>query len=220
MDESGCGVGRDMRLFAGFFLPEHINSHLQMALESVSDPASDDRGGGARPSLRWVSPEDRHLTLGFFGEVPGGAVEDLIPQLESVAAAAPDLPLRLRGAGVFTGRTLWSGVQERSLSQHSNGSSPLIDLMRAVEQTGAGFGPSAGHVQARGRRRAHVTLARARDRRRGEVQIRRRADALAVYEGPEWIPDRVHLVRSELGSGKSGAPQYSTIAELPLGSRD
>lgn len=203
-------------MFAGFFLPRHVNDHLQMALESVSGafPGSSARHG--RPALRWVSQEDRHLTLGFYGEVPAGAVEDLTTELETVAAATPAQSLRLRGAGVFTGRTLWAGVQEQGAGEHSNGSSPLISLMRAVEQTGDDYRRDAGRAQPRERRRAHVTLARTRDRRRGEAEARHRAEALAVYEGPSWTADTVHLVHSELGAGKSGAPRYSTIAELPL----
>lgn len=214
------GVGECMRLFAAFFLPEHINDHLQMALDSVSDidPASFSRSG--RPLLRWVAPHDRHLTLGFFGEVPSGAVDGLTAELSALTSGTAALPLRLRGAGVFTGRTLWAGVQEQQHAQHSASSTALTDLMRSVQQAGNGHslscGGSIGPGQPRERRRAHVTLARVRDRRRGEEQIRYRSEALAVYEGPAWTADVLHLVASELGAGKSGAPKYSTLAELPL----
>lgn len=210
-----------MRLFAGFFLPEQINDHLQMALESVSDtcPGSSARGG--RPLLRWVAPEDRHLTLGFFGEVPPGAVHELTAELSALASDTEALSLRLRGAGVFTGRTLWAGVQEQQPSKHSSGATALTDLMRSVQQAGGDHslscGGSSGPGQPRERRRAHVTLARVRDRRKGEEQIRYRAEALAVYEGPAWTAGTLHLVASELGAGKSGAPRYSTLAEIPLG---
>ncbi|WP_157983874.1 RNA 2',3'-cyclic phosphodiesterase [Nesterenkonia muleiensis] len=209
-----------MRLFVGFFLPEHINDHLQMALESVNGAPGDADGRGRHP-LRWVAPEDRHITLAFYGDVPSGAAEDLIADLQSALAAAPAMSLRLRGAGVFTGRTLWAGVQEKTLAVHSNGSNPLVDLMRTVQEIGVGYGRGSEPARPRERRRAHVTLARARerDRRRGEAQIRRRAEALAVYEGPAWVADAAHLVLSELGAGKSGAPQYSTLAALPLGLR-
>lgn len=209
-----------MRLFAGFFLPEHINEHLQMALESVSDTFPWSSASGGRPALRWVAPEDRHLTLGFFGEVPSGAIDELTAELTATASEAEALSLRLRGAGVFTGRTLWAGVQEQQPAQHSNGSTPLADLMRSVQQTGDRHsfsgGGGSGPGSPRERRRAHVTLARVHDRRRGDQQIRHRAEALAVYEGPAWTADALHLVVSELGAGKSGAPRYSTLAELPL----
>lgn len=203
-----------MRLFVGFFLPEHVNAHLAMALEAVGGGHNP---GAGRPALRWVQPEQRHITLGFYGEVPAGAVDELTSQLESELASVEPLDLRLRGAGVFSGRTLWAGVQEQSAAVHSNGSSPLIDLMRQVDEIGAGYARNADLPGARERRRAHLTLARARDRRKAAAQIRSHAEALAVYEGPRWKVGTAYLVASELGAGKSGAPFYSTVAELPLG---
>lgn len=95
-------------------------------------------------------------------------------------------------------------------------STPLQELMRISETTGAEYARSPESVAQRDRRRAHVTLARARSRRDGEEQLRTRAEALAVYEGPTWTVTEAHLVLSELGQGRSGGPLYTTLAELPL----
>lgn len=207
-----------MRLFVGLFPPEHVSDHLSAAVESVNnDAATGEITGRGRPALRWVAPEDRHITLAFYGEVPAGAVEDLSSHLQTELHDTAPIALRLRGAGVFTGRTLWAGVQEQAAAEHSNGASPLIDLMRRVEEVGAGYARNPGLPAARERRRAHLTLARTRDRRRGEEQLRRRAEALAVYEGPVWTADTAHLVLSELGGGRSGAPLYTALAEIPWG---
>lgn len=206
-----------MRLFVGFFLPEHINSHLGMAVDSVGASVPSEFPGYGRPALRWVAPENRHITLAFYGEVPEGALESLTARLQAELHGTTPIALRLRGAGVFTGRTLWAGVQELSAAEHSNGSSPLIELARLVEDVGVAYARNPELPTARRRRRAHVTLARARDRRRGEAQLRTRAEALAVYEGPGWTADSAQLVLSELGAGKSGVPLYTTLAELPLG---
>lgn len=209
-----------MRLFVGFFLPEHVRDHLQMAVESVHDdgavPAVTGRG---RPALRWVAPENLHITLAFYGEVSAGATEDLTTQLEDELAGTGPMALRLRGAGVFSGRTLWAGVQEQTPAEHSNAFSPLSSLMRKTEKVGGYFTRSTEPSQTRERRRAHVTLARTRDRRMGSAVIRRQAETLAVYEGPIWTADAAQLVISELGAGKSGAPLYSALADLRLGGR-
>ncbi|WP_150462278.1 RNA 2',3'-cyclic phosphodiesterase [Nesterenkonia ebinurensis] len=208
-----------MRLFVGFMLPDHVNTHLGWAVNSVNDAVPTEITGYGRPALRWVQPSARHITLAFYGEVPAGAAEDLAARLQNELVDVSPLELRLRGAGVFTGRTLWVGVQEQTASEHSNGSSPLIDLMRRVEGVGAEYARNPDLPTARERRRAHVTLARTRDRRKGEPQIRAHAEALAVYEGPVWTTDTAHLMRSELGGGKSGAPLYTSLAEVPLGAR-
>lgn len=231
-----------MRLFTAFELPEGIGEHLQMAVSSVESGVPGIPAGRGRPPLRWIPAEQRHITLAFYGEVPTGAAEDLADDLCRALDSIAPLQLRLRGAGVFSGRTLWAGVQARALASapgsgssddtassarsHSDdstlaapsgdGESPIIRLMRTCEHIGAGYSRNAEAVEVRHRRRAHVTLARARDRRKGEDELRVRAEALAVYEGPEWTADEVHLVLSELGAGKSGGPLYSTLARIPL----
>lgn len=208
-----------MRLFASLSLPSTVAEHLQMALRSVEAAAPDPRPGRGRPVLRWVSTEQRHITLAFYGEVPTGAVDELTAELAAALADRTAFRVRVRGAGVFTGRTLWAGVQyvgaEHSGSATAN-STPLLELMRACEAVGARYARSPELVAQRDRRRAHVTLARTRERRHGEEQLRARAEALAVYEGPTWTVTEAQLVLSELGQGRSGGPLYTTVAELPL----
>lgn len=208
-----------MRLFVGLFLPQHVEDHLRMAVESVNDDAAVGITGRGRSALRWIAQQDRHITLAFYGEVPSGAAEDLAANLQEKLAATTPPALRLRGAGVFSGRALWAGVQEQATAEHSSGSSALMDLMRKSEEAGRGYIRNAEASQNRERRRAHVTLARIRDRRKGATEARRKAEALAVYEGPVWTADAAQLVLSELGAGKSGAPRYSVLADLPLGQR-
>lgn len=211
-----------MRLFASLSLPPTAAEHLQMALRSVD--ASAPPGGGGRPALRWVPTEQRHITLAFYGEVTEGAVNELVADLESALLNIAPFTVRLRGAGVFTGRTLWAGVQETAaeasaptVGQPEGSGAGLLGLMRLSETVGAGYARQAELVADRQRRRAHVTLARVRDRRRGEAQLRARAEALAVYEGPSWRVSEAQLMLSELGHGKSGGPLYTTLADLQLG---
>lgn len=209
-----------MRLFTSLALPLTVAEHLQMALGSVDAAVPQPGGGSGRPALRWVPEEQRHITLAFYGEVTSGAVDELTADLEAAMAEVPPFMVRLRGAGVFTGRTLWAGVQQVDSARteaSSASSAALIELMRLTEGIGARYARSPEPVATRDRRRAHVTLARVRDRRRGETQLRARAEALAVYEGPAWRVDQAQLMLSELGQGKSGGPLYSTLADLDLG---
>ncbi|MDZ5077071.1 2'-5' RNA ligase family protein [Nesterenkonia sp. HG001] len=231
-----------MRLFVSLTPPDHVLEHLDGALDSVRTMAAPESGKGP-PALRWVPDELRHITLAFYGEIPAGAVDELIAGLTLELATHPPLDLRLRGAGVFSSRTLWAGVQDQAPSTHSRRNGPLVDLMIACEQAGRTAGSNLSRHE---RRRAHLTLARARgrvgaDRRhrggalhrgerghRGEpghhrpaapgaaVQLRQFAEALAVYEGPVWTAGEAHLMRSELGAGPGGGPQHRSLAVLPL----
>lgn len=193
-----------MRLFVSLPLPDHVQDHLALAVRSVTD--LDPAPAPGRPALRWVPPEQRHITVAFYGEVPAGAVEELTEDLAAVAAAVPPLRLRLHGAGVFSGRTMWVGVQE------DDGGAALVALMAACEDVGSRY----TDLERRDRRRAHVTLARVRDRRAGADELTRRARALSVYAGPTWTAVSLRLVVSELGAGKGGTPVHEPLAELTL----
>ncbi|GAB3062386.1 RNA 2',3'-cyclic phosphodiesterase [Sediminivirga luteola] len=203
-----------MRLFASLPLPREVAAHLQL----VAGPLADVGGFAAsrgRPAVRWVPAEQRHITLAFYGEVPDGAAGDLLAALDRELTAHPPLRLRVRGAGVFSGRTLWAGVQEENGRRHSSPDSALIRLMTACEETGGRI--AAGTAEGRERRKAHITLARARDRRAAEPVLRSHASALSVYEGPAWTADRVLVMRSDLGAGKGGTALHTELASIPLG---
>lgn len=187
--------------------------------------------GNGRPALRWVPEELRHITLAFYGELPSGALDDLLAALSSALAPHPPLDLRLRGAGVFSARTLWAGVQDQAPSTHSRRNGPLADLMAVCEDAGRSVGAALGRQE---RRRAHLTVARlrsrtgnhrssrgARGRHRGQThdggeQLDLLAEALAVYEGPVWTADEAGLMLSELGAGPGGGPRHQRLGTLPL----
>ncbi|GAA4424011.1 2'-5' RNA ligase family protein [Georgenia halophila] len=207
-----------MRLYVSLHLPEDVSEHLDLAVRAVTDQDPAPLPGAGRPALRWVPMGERHITLAFFGEVPAGAVDELTSDLRSAVAAFPPLPLRLRGAGVFSGRTLWVGVQEQEPRGHSESRSELVRLMADCEGVGHRNTATGGHEPVpRDRRRAHVTLARSRDRRVGDRELRRRARALSVYSGPPWTADSAHLMLSELGAGRSGTALHTPLAEVVLG---
>lgn len=208
-----------MRLFVAVQPPPDVLDHLETALTAV-------RGGRAEPSLRWTRPDDRHITLAFHGEVPEGYLEDLAGALDDAALAQPQFDAALRGAGLFSGRTLWVGCS-------GEGWGPL---MAAAGQIGADL---LGR-QTDGRSRPHLTVARAGDRARarsgsgagGRPPTTRAArastgsvgadapasfaPALALYTGPTWTVGEIVLVRSQLGSGPSGAPRYDVVHRSPL----
>ncbi len=211
-----------MRLFASLRPPAAVLDHLQHALDGVS-PVPLDAGP---PPLRWVPPEQRHVTLAFYGEVPDGALDDLAGALTGVAAQYPPLRLQLSGAGVFSGATLWVGV--RAVDDER----ALVRLMGEVELAGEGI----SRMEPRDRRRAHLTVARvsarqqrdsAEQRRRGRgrrparpaVDLSGITHALSVYRGPVWLAEEVELVQSRLGAGRGGGPLHEVVAAAPLSGR-
>lgn len=105
--------------------------------------------------VRWVGPEDLHLTLKFLGEVD--VLE--IPRVCAAVAATVDefspFEMEIVGAGAFPDlvrpRTIWLGVGQ--------GAEEMVDLHQRLQAALAPLG-----FREEGRRfRPHVTLGRVRD---------------------------------------------------------
>ncbi len=206
-----------MRLFAAVLPPPRVLDHVEQALDAVRGPED---GSGPVGPLRWAPPEDRHLTLAFFGEVPAGAAQDLVTGLGTIAAGHEPFDLQLRGAGVFDRRVFWVGVGGD------------VEAMAALTAECVDLGGEVtGRQDSRVRSRAHLTVARVRSQHRGRSGPYRRrgessgagpdrvaalAHALAVYGGPLWTVEDVALVQSRPGEGRGGGPAYETVQTFPL----
>ncbi|UJP38799.1 2'-5' RNA ligase family protein [Cellulomonas palmilytica] len=211
-----------MRTFAAVWPPDEVLDHLDLTLATV-------RGGpsGRSSDVRWSARETWHLTTAFYGDVPDGLVPDLVAGLGEACAALDPYPVGLRGAGVFSHRTLWVGAGG-DLDAHQR-------VVRASREAGESVG---AQQDARVRERPHLTIGRARPgsgppRRRssrppsdggrgpetrgvGEDPLASLVRALAVYEGPRWTVDEVRVVESMPGAGRGGGPLYRTVERLPL----
>jgi 2'-5' RNA ligase len=128
------------RLFVSLELPHSITQHLAELYPQL-------RG------VRWLAPEQMHLTLSFFGNVSGEIEEALKQHLEAIAWKAFFLPIS--GLGTFPGKgrpnILWVGV--------GNGHPHLFQLHKRVQEAAlqAGLEPDLRSFHP------HITLARCRD---------------------------------------------------------
>ncbi|RYV52517.1 RNA 2',3'-cyclic phosphodiesterase [Pengzhenrongella frigida] len=199
-----------MRLFVAVVPPPLVREHLELALSSVRlvPEAVDVRG-----PLRWAPPEDRHLTLAFYGEVSAGIAEDLAGGLAVIARESAPFDLRLRGAGMFDRRIVWIGCggEVDTLAELTG---RCVDLGRDL----------TGRDDHRVRSRSHLTVARVRGQSRGHGrhrdvgpgEVSALVHALAVYEGPTWRVEQIVLVSSRPGEGRAGGPAYDPVDVYPL----
>lgn len=167
-----------MRLFVALAPPPEVLAHADRALTPVRE---------RWPEVRWVPAERWHLTLAFYGEVPDEKVAGTQRMLERRLAGHTSLELRLRGAGQFSRRAVWLGVDGEVLA--------LRRLARAVTCERRPYRP-------------HLTVGRLR----GGVDAAEAVETLAAYDGPAWVSSTVHLVRSRLGP----QPSYDDVAVFPL----
>lgn len=144
--------------------------------------------------VKWVAPENVHLTLKFLGQVADGREAEIIGALAPAVRGTRTITLMVRGAGAFpharAPRVVWAGVEP----------DPAIEILAdRIERGCAPLGfPTEGRPF-----RPHLTLGRAqRDARArdwagvAELLDGITVDAAAVLEG-------VDLVRSELRRGGS-----------------
>ncbi len=182
-----------MRLFVALAIPAGVRQRLGDLIRLLRD---------ADASLRWVAPQNLHVTLKFIGEVPAEQSTRIGDALESIACAPFDF--EVRGLGFFPNArrpsVLWVGItQVEQISKLA----AEIDRVLAKVGTVPDTRPFSPHLTL-GRfklTRVSATLAKAIDQEKD-----RGLGRIAVNE--------FHLIESRL---KSGGPEYTTLRSFPLG---
>ncbi|MBI4826724.1 MAG: RNA 2',3'-cyclic phosphodiesterase [Nitrospirae bacterium] len=115
-----------LRCFIAIELPEEIKKSLaetQTALKKY----------GAE--IRWVRPENIHLTLKFLGDTEEEQLEKISANISEACRGFKAFSLKMTGLGVFPGmrspKVLWAGL---------NGSNNIIDLQKGIDISMAHFG--------------------------------------------------------------------------------
>jgi 2'-5' RNA ligase len=145
-------------------------------------------------SVRWVSTQNLHLTLRFFGNANESQIGGLIERLETDLRSVDSFPIVFRGVGCFPSirrpRVLWVSV---SVSVSVSGSDPDSDTdtdSGGEQSSSKALDRVQGIVERASRAvdfdaearsfRPHVTVARFRRR---SPRLQR---AIAGYEGAEF----------------------------------
>ncbi|GAB7009774.1 RNA 2',3'-cyclic phosphodiesterase [Halorubrum trueperi] len=194
-----------MRAFFGVELPGHL-----------ADPIADVQATfDGVEGLRFVDPEQTHVTLKFLGEIGDGgdgddqtepALDDVIAAGERAVEAAGVDPFEctVEGLGVFPRldyiSVVWTGIDE--------GSAELTGLHEALEAETMALGVDPEDHEFT----PHVTLARMNDAR-GKELVQRVVRERDPEIGRFTVED-VSLVTSTL---TADGPEYETVASLPLG---
>jgi 2'-5' RNA ligase len=169
-----------MRLFVAINFPAELRQNLWRAAEPLRQ---------AGFPVRWVGPEELHLTLKFLGEVAAEREPELIAGLQAAVQGAKPFTLPVGGFGAFPSpsrpRVLWAGCEPL----------PALEwLQHRVEQEMEQLGfPLEGRAF-----HPHLTLGRARrDARPADFRdLEDRLQALAFAE--EALVQSVDLMQSRL----------------------
>jgi 2'-5' RNA ligase len=169
-----------MRLFVGLAIDEAVKETLERLTLRLR--AKDD-------GLRWSTPDQWHVTLVFLGEVDDAAHARLVRQLAELRHSA--FMLRMERLGVF----------ERAGILHAEVEvSP--DLLRLYEAVAAAVRKAGLEVEDRPYR-AHITLARARNREGKKTIARLEGSAEQQRLSVRWEASEFLLYESQLSPGGS-----------------
>jgi 2'-5' RNA ligase len=99
-----------LRLFIALELSEQIHQNLADLISDLK------KGFGSE--IKWVDPQQVHLTLKFIGEVPSASVHPIKQVLDEVTQENPSFVIEASGTGVFPNtsrpRVLWVGLSHPS----------------------------------------------------------------------------------------------------------
>jgi 2'-5' RNA ligase len=186
------------RLFIGVLLPEETRTAIGPAQQALRDQ---------KLAVRWVRPENWHITLHFLGEIDSAAVPGLSARLaaELAGLAAPDL--RCQGLGAFPNlrrpRVLWAGIAGD------------VDRLARIQAAAVAAGETVGVGAEKRPYHPHVTLGYVRD----QASPAERAECGAALGRVAWAGDgerpypAVALIRSVLG--RDGAI-YTPLWQIEL----
>ncbi len=183
------------------------------------------------PGLRWTTPEQWHVTLGFFGEVPDVERAALWAAIVRAAASVPVAPTatlgtqtELLGKGVLCVEVGGLDVLGAAVNRHathwiSGGSRRFrghLTLARARRVSGpASGGDRTGPRRSDGREGGSVPSRLVGRPLRPEDQARLvGSDSVGREAGPAWVAGEVCLIASTLGGPGS---RYTTVDTVPVG---
>jgi 2'-5' RNA ligase len=187
-----------VRLFVALEIPSSVRDNLSTFLSEMR--ALTEKLGEKR--VRWVRPENLHVTLKFIGEVADAKLADIGTALSSVPTVAP-IDVRFRGFGFFPNENrptvLWAGLDASPhLSTFAGDIDGALTTMGIAKEKRA-FVP-------------HLTLARF------AVPLLHEKLRVAIQKNSErefgsFQAEEFHLIESKL---KPLGAEYTSLASFPL----
>jgi len=189
---------KKLRLFVAIPVPEEARMEMARVQKELRPLVE-------AKDIRWVDPEQFHLTLKFLGNVAEDALETVKNSLGEACAGIRPFPLHAEGIGFFPNarspRVIWTGIKATEA---------LADLQNRVEKALT----SLVENEATEDFHAHVTLGRFQKFRRHKTEkLIPHALSFGHRVFGDWQVNEVHLMQSILSS--SGA-RHTVLVSVRL----
>lgn len=188
-------MSNTIRTFIAIELPEKIIYTISKVQEEI-------KSYGLK--IRWVRPENIHLTLKFLGDIKTADTEKVARAVSESATGYPALSLAVKGIGVFPGikkpRVLWLGISKQ------------LDLLTALQKTLDEKLEAMGFPKEKRPFRGHLTLGRIKS----VIDPKTLHDVLKEFiqfESEPFFADRIILYKSDL---KPNGAVYTKLVETYL----
>lgn len=188
-----------MRCFIAIELPHEVRNRLRSLIEQLK-PLSH--------AVKWVAPENMHLTLKFLGDTDEDKVPDIIGALRDTTAGHKPFELKALGTGVFPNanwpKVVWVGLE---------GGDGLPALQRDIEKAlePLGFAPEKRAFTP------HLTIGRIKAGRDKPLQLERLMHEIQSRQKEDFGSfevSEVALIKSDL---QPAGAVHTTVFDSPLG---
>jgi 2'-5' RNA ligase len=184
-----------IRAFIAIELPEKIIYTIGKVQEEI-------KSYGVK--IRWVRPNNIHLTLKFLGDIKETDTEKIARVISESVTGYPPISLAVKGIGVFPGikqpRVLWLGISKQ------------LNLLTGLQKTLDEKLEAMGFPKEKRPFKGHLTLGRIKDK----IDPKRLHDVLkdfTQFESEHFFGERIILYKSEL---KPKGAVYTKLADLLL----
>lgn len=185
-----------LKLFTGVNVGPAIRSNAAALQQSLAKCGA---------IVKWVEPENLHVTVNFLGEVDDRDLHGICRALATVGKQESPFRLLLSGVGAFPTprrpKVIWAGIADgaESLMRIHAASEPRLLEMGVYRREERGYTP-------------HLTLGRTKDEADGQL-IANELSKYAEWHGGDCYVEELLLFTSEL---RREGPVYSVAARSPL----
>jgi len=184
-----------MRTFIAIELPQHITDALGNVQQTLTF---------SKLKIRWVQPENIHLTLKFLGDIPPEAIDPINRTLSESVRGYDPISLSAKGSGAFPGiknpRVIWVGL------------SGQVSQLKALQGTLAENLAALGYENEKRTFKAHLTLGRIKGAV-DPVKLNAALNEIMDFGTEPFLVDRIFVFQSDL---KPTGPVYTKIASAAL----
>lgn len=183
-----------IRTFIAIEVEDRVREAISHIIEQLRETGAD---------VRWVLPQNLHLTLKFLGDVDDRRINDITERVREASSGTEPFELQLSGVGAFPNRNhprvVWIGL--------CRGAEPLQELAWRIETA-----LDAEEFPREDRKFSpHLTIGRVTSPR-GLQSLVMLVDRMS-FVGPAMVVDRIAVMKSDL---RPTGPIYTRLAAVQL----